>query len=120
MILGHVDLPGSWGRGLNPFFPEPPTPLQVVGPLSTLKTDLRPSTAPKTSPRSLQSFCQQRLDHFNKTNQKTWCQRFAVDDSDPGNKNMTRTERTPISLLCMSMSLRPLHGCLLNSLESDI
>ncbi|CAK9042668.1 Thymus-specific serine protease (Serine protease 16) [Durusdinium trenchii] len=50
---------------------------------------------------SLQSFCQQRLDHFNKTNQKTWCQRFAVDDSF-----YQRGERSVV-FLCVGGEDRP-------------
>eukprot|EP00435_Cladocopium_sp_Y103_P054852 s102_g18.t1 len=44
-----------------------------------LREELEPPLFNLSDPNSIYRFCQQKLDHFDPANNKTWCQRFVVD-----------------------------------------
>lgn len=44
-----------------------------------LREELEPPLFNLSDPKSIHRFCQQKLDHFDLANNKTWCQRFVVD-----------------------------------------
>ncbi|CAL1162919.1 unnamed protein product [Cladocopium goreaui] len=47
--------------------------------LALRSEELEPPLFNLSDPNSIHRFCQQKLDHFDPANNKTWCQRFVVD-----------------------------------------